>query len=84
MNTYAKTRTTPYSVSFDTICKEVIGKTQMEHLRKLLDFKFKRYSTINLLEERLQAIEKHIQIRVRELMRLPRGKSEKQKPFDCR
>ena len=84
LSEYAKTRTTPYSVSFDTICKEVIGKTQTEQLRKLVSFKFKRHSAINLPEERLQAIEKHIQVRVKELLKLPRGRFDKQHALDCR
>ncbi len=74
LSEYAKTRTTPYGVSFESVCTEVMGKKQMAQLRKLLDFKFKRHSSINLPEERLQAIEKHIEVRVRELLSLPRRK----------
>lgn len=69
---YAKTRTTPYGVSFESICMEVMGKKQAAQLRKLLGFKFERHPSINLPEERLQAIEKHIEARARELLSLPR------------
>ena len=68
---YASTRTTPYGVSFEAICSEVIGKKQLMQLRKLIGFKFKRHKTINLPEERLLAIEQHIQKRVTQLMNLP-------------
>lgn len=69
---YAKTRTTPYGVSFEAVCSEVIGKKQLMQLRKLIGFKFKRHSSINLPEERLIAIEKLLQNRVIQLMNLPR------------
>lgn len=38
----------------------------------ILGLKFKRHALINLPEERLQAIEKHIEVRARELISLPR------------
>ena len=69
---YAKTRTTPYGVSYESICQEVIGKKQAAQLRKLLGFKFERHASLNLPEERLEAIEKHIEARARELLSLPR------------
>lgn len=72
LSEYAKTRTTPYGVSFESICMEVMGKKQAAQLRKLLGFKFERHPSINLPEERLQAIEKHIEARARELLSLPR------------
>lgn len=72
LSEYAKTRTTPYGVSFESICMEVMGKKQAVQLRKLLGFKFERHPSINLPEERLRAIEKHIEARARELLSLPR------------
>lgn len=72
LSEYAKTRSTPYGVSFESVCQEVIGKKQALQLRKLLDFEFKRHPSINLPEERLQAIERHIKIRARELLSLPK------------
>ena len=74
---YAQTRTTPYGVSFESICQEVIGKKQAAQLRKLLGFKFERHASLNLPEERLEAIEKHIEARARELLSLPRVKKLK-------
>ena len=77
LNEYAKTRSTPYGVSFESICKEVIGKKQTAQLRKLLGFKFRRHLSLNLPEDRLQAIENHIEARVRELLSLPRTRTGK-------
>ena len=71
---YAKTRTTPYGVSFESVCQEVISKKQASQLRKLLGFKFQRHPSINLPEERLQAIEKHIEKRAIELLALPKNR----------
>lgn len=71
LDEYAKTRTTPYSVSFEKVCKAVMGSKQKSQLRKLLNFKFKRHPYINLPEERLTAIEKHLKHRVTELMSIP-------------
>ena len=71
---FAKMRTNPYGVSYDTICKEIMGDRQRRNLRKILDFKFERHPTINLPEERLLAIERQIQVRARELLALPRAR----------
>ena len=70
---YAKTRTTPYGISFETICAEVIGKNQVSQLRKLIGFKFKRHESINISEERLCAIEKLLQKRVTQLISLDKN-----------
>ena len=51
---------------------------QRNQLRKLIGFKFTRHPSINLPEERLLAIEKQIDIRVRELLSLPRVKVKTQ------
>lgn len=71
LDSYAKTRSNPYGVSYESICAEVMGTKQKNQLRKLVDFKFTRHPSINLPEERLVAIEKHIQSRVRKLLALP-------------
>ena len=71
LDSYAKTRSNPYGVSYESICAEVMGTKQKNQLRKLIDFKFKRHQSINLPEERLVAIEKHIQSRVRKLLAIP-------------
>lgn len=72
---YAKTRTTPYGVSFEEVCKAVMGSKQKSQLRRLLNFKFERHPSINLPEERLTAIEKHLKHRVTELMSIPINKN---------
>jgi transcriptional regulator with XRE-family HTH domain len=70
---YAKTRTTPYSgVSFESIVSDVCGKTQAAQLRRLIGFKFTPHPTINLPEKRLSAIERFLQLRVRQLLELHR------------
>lgn len=79
---YAKTRTNPYGVSYDTICKEIMGERQRRNLRKLLDFTFKRHPTLNLPEERLLAIEGQIQTRARELLALPRIKAKARRDLE--
>lgn len=71
---YAKTRTPPYGVSFDEVCKAVMGSKQKSQLRKLLNFTFTRHPSINLPEERLTAIEAQISKRARELMSIPNSK----------
>ena len=76
---YAKTRTNPYGVSYDTICREIMGDRQRRSLRKLMDFTFRRHPTLNLPEERLTAIENQIQVRARELLALPRVRSKAQR-----
>lgn len=69
--TYAKTRSNPYRVSFESICREVMGAKQKAQLRRLIGFKFKRHPSLNLPEERLQVIEKYINIRASELLSIP-------------
>ena len=80
LDAYAKTRTTPYGgVTYETVCGEVLGKIQIEQLRRLIGFTFTRHPRLNLPEERLRAIETHLQKRVRALLELARTK-EKTKP----
>ena len=74
MDSYAKTRSTPYGVSFEDVCAEVMGKTQTAQLRRLIDFKFKRHSSINLPDWRIDALEEHIQKRVVQLLDISREK----------
>lgn len=76
---YAKTRSNPYRISFEDICKEVMGAKQKAQLRRLVDFKFERHPSINLPEKRLQAIEKHINVRTRELLSIPISRASKSK-----
>lgn len=74
LDSYAKTRSTPYGVSFEDVCAEVMGKTQTAQLRRLIDFKFKRHSSINLPDWRINALEEHIQKRVVQLLDISREK----------
>lgn len=68
---YANTRTNPYGISFEEVCAEIMGAKQKEQVRKMIGFKFKRHSNINLPEEHLQLIEKLIEKRVKELLEIP-------------
>ena len=71
LDEYAKTRFPAYAnVTFENICIEVMGKTQLQQLRKLIGFKFKRHPSINWPEERIVNIEHHIQKRIRQLLEL--------------
>lgn len=73
LQAYAATRSTPYGVSFESIGKELIGAKQRAELKKLIGFKFMRHPSLNLPAERLTAIERQLDIRVRELLSLPRN-----------
>ena len=73
---YARTRANPYGITYEAICREVMGTKQRNQLRRLIGFRFTRHPSINLPEERLTAIEKQIDRRVRELLALPRAKKE--------
>ena len=68
---YAKTRSNPYNISFEDVCREVMGAKQKEQLRRMIGFKFKRHPSINLPEEHLNEIEKILEIRVRKLLAIP-------------
>ena len=68
---YAKTRSNPYGVPYEEVCREVCGAKQRSQLRRLIGFRFHRHPSINLPEKHLQAIEKQINSRVRELLALP-------------
>lgn len=70
LDSYAKTRGTAYSVSFESVCQEVRGPIQARQLRKLIGFTFHRPPRLNWPEYRLEAIERHLQKRVRQLLEL--------------
>jgi transcriptional regulator with XRE-family HTH domain len=68
---YAKTRTTPYSgVSFENVVSDVCGKAQAAQLRRLVGFKFTPHPSINLSENRMFIIERHLQFRIRQLLKI--------------
>ncbi len=68
---YAGTRSNPYNISYEEVCAEVMGVRQKEQLRRMIGFRFKRHPSLNLREEHLQAIEKHLEVRVRGLLAIP-------------
>jgi hypothetical protein len=71
LDEYAKTRYPAYgNVSFEGIVSEVGGKLQARQLRSLIGFKFRRHESNNWAEERLVAVERHIQKRVRQLLEI--------------
>lgn len=77
LDTYAKTRTTPYpGITYEAVCTEVLGRVQIQQLRRLIGFQFRRHPKLNLPGWRLEAIERHMQKRIRALMELT---AEKQK-----
>ena len=79
LSEYAKTRSNPYRISYEEVCKEVMAAKQRAQLRRLIGFRFKRHPSINLPEERLTAIEKQIGDRTRELLSIPVQRSTKRK-----
>lgn len=74
LNAYAKTRSNPYRIPYEEICKEVMGAKQKAQLRRLVGFAFERHPSLNLPEKRLIAIEKQLEERVRELLSIPSRK----------
>lgn len=71
LDEYAKTRSNPYNISYEEVCAEVMGPKQKEQLRRMIGFRFKRHESLGLPEEHLQAIEKHLESRVRKLLAIP-------------
>ncbi|MDW7659527.1 MAG: hypothetical protein SCM11_20355 [Bacillota bacterium] len=73
LDEYARMRFPAYgNISFESICSEVMGRTQARQLRRLIGFTFRRHPSINWSEERLNAIERHTQKRIRQLLGLKR------------
>ncbi len=70
---YAKTRTNPYDVPYETICSEVMGNNQRQQLKRLIRFRFHRHTSYNLPEKRLKAIEWQIDRRIKQLLNLPKS-----------
>lgn len=78
LSAYARTRSNPYGISYESICREIIGPVQREQLRKLIGFHFTRHPSINLPEKHLRAIEGQINLRVRELLSLSRTRDKRE------
>jgi len=71
LSDYAKTRFPVYNgTTFEGISESLITGRQIEKLRKVLDFSFKRHPKLNLPEEHITAIEKHIRSRASFLINL--------------
>ena len=79
LDEYAKTRSNPYNISYEEVCAEVMGPKQKEQLRRMIGFRFKRHESLGLPEEHLQAIEKHLEGRVRGLLAIPTRRLKQEK-----
>ena len=55
-----------------------MGTKQKEQLRRMIGFHFKRHESLNLPEEHLAAIEKHLEGRVRKLLAIPTRRRQRQ------
>ena len=68
---YLESRSNPYGDfnEFMPLAKKVMGKTQKDQLRKLINFRFTESDLVNLPGWRLRALEEMIQERVRELLK---------------
>ena len=75
LDDYAKTRSPAYTnTTFEGICQTYMTARQVEKLRKMLSFSFTRHTKLNLPEEHISAIEKHIRKRSAQLIGLSKGK----------
>ncbi|MDE6284699.1 MAG: XRE family transcriptional regulator [Bacilli bacterium] len=67
---YSKTRHPALGGSYEEVVKNFITDRQLAKLRKMINFKFKLHPRYNLPKERLKIIEKFLQQRVQELLRI--------------
>ena len=67
---YAKTRRSSYGVPFENIVKEFITSRQRAKLRQVIGFKFEPDNNYNLPKKRIKMIEKYLQIRISDLLKL--------------
>ena len=65
---YANTRTAIMYSDFVQTAKTYMTKNQIDKIKKLINFKFKKHPKYNLPDKRLKLIEKFIQLRVQELL----------------
>ena len=68
---YAGTRMNPYRLSYEEVCAAVMGAKQKQQLRRMIGFTFQRHPSINLPEEHLRALERLLELRVRQLLAIP-------------
>ena len=77
LDEYAKTRSTVYAgTTFENVCQTLMTARQVEKLRKMLNFSFERHPKLNLLDEHLVAIEKHLRKRASRLIGLSMSKEK--------
>jgi len=73
LDDYAKTRFPAYgNTTFEGICQSFITARQVEKLRNMVNFTFKRHPGLNLPDEHVAAIEKHLRKRASQLIGLSR------------
>ena len=73
LDEYAKTRFPAYgNTTFEGICRSFMTARQTAKLRKMVNFTFKRHPKLNLPEEHVAAIEKHLRRRASQLIGLSR------------
>jgi hypothetical protein len=78
LDEYAKTRPPAHGgTTFEENCVRAMGARQAGQLRNLLGFTFTRHPKLNLPEERLTAIERHIQKRAARLLDLRKSRDKK-------
>jgi hypothetical protein len=71
LDEYAKTRSPVYGgTTFEGICQSFMTRRQSAMLRKMLSFSFTRHPRLNLPEEHVAAIEKHLRKRASRLLEL--------------
>jgi hypothetical protein len=76
LDEYAKTRFPVYgNATFEGIGQSFMTARQIEKLRKMVNFSFKRHPKLNLPEEHLVAIEKYLRKRASQLIGLSRSKN---------
>ncbi len=66
---YANTRTAIMYPDFLQTAKKLMTKKQIEKIKKLINFRFRKHSNYNLSNKRLKLIEEFIQLRVQELLK---------------
>lgn len=68
---YAKTRTNPYHISFEEGCAGGMRPKQKAQLRRMVGFTFQRHPGLNLPEKHLNALERLLEVRTRQLLAIP-------------
>ena len=77
LDEYAKSRAPAYpGTTFEGICQSIMTARQVGMLRKIVNFSFERHPKLNLPEEHLAAIEKHVRGRASKLIGLAKAKDK--------